>query len=207
MISLSGNEEGRMVYDIDQAKSLEFIHAANDYYFRANIYLDGTLEEDKSLMFVIDKSNIEFYNTFANFFNSIKAISLKLKTGESEINIPQYPFLGEMESRKPYDINELYDEEKNRIKWLSEAGNSEFNLNADTVMFIEGYDTEFRIIFINDELCKINERYPRNVCVCNSGSESKIFLALCWAFDQDLRRLPITISNGDAQKVLRKSQK
>ena len=206
MISLSEIEQGRIIYDFIQCKSLEFVYGGNtDYYFRIQIYAGGKITKDKSLTFVIDKSNIDFYNTFANFFNSVKTATLAFKAGKRKINIPHYPALFEVSYPSEYDINELYDEESNTIKWKSEEGNREVNLNADTIMFIEGSDNEFRIIFKNDELFKINERMPRNVCVCNSGSNSSIFPVLSWAFDQELRKLPIVINKEEAHtKILKK---
>jgi hypothetical protein len=201
MVFLTSVEEGFVVYDFNQSKSLSFIYGGNtDCYIKADIYSEGTLEEDKSLMFVIDKSNNEFYNAFNNFFKTIEKIVLELKTGQRSVYFP--PFKREIECHNWYDINELYDEEKKQIRWSSEAGSGP---NKDTIMIIEGYNGGYKIVFKNDEIIKYNDRYPRNVCICNSGSKSDIFPYLYWDFFQKLKELPVTMSYSEAEtKILRK---
>lgn len=194
--------KGIVAYDYEQGKSLEFIYGGNlDYYVVANIYPSGMLESDRSLMFVLDKSNIELYNAFNWFFDNVKDISLRLKSGNNQIYLP--PSFDQATScYNSYDKNELYNAEQNQIQWQSEAG---AGLNRDTIMYVKGNNDKFNFTFVNDELCQVNERYQRIVCICNSGSRSFIFPYLFSFLFSQLKQLPTTTSYEEAEtKILRK---
>jgi len=142
MVNLSKEDKGFIIYDFEKFKSLELIYGGTtDLNFRTEIFQGGELEKDQSIMFVIDKENIELYNVVSKFFNSIKTYILKNKSREKENKFPTYPFLWEIECQKhSYDVEELYEEDNNQIKWKSEAGNSFLNINADTIMYIKECD-------------------------------------------------------------------
>ena len=204
MIHIIKSDSGFDIYDFDQYKSVSFIYGGNLVYFvSAEIYSSGVLLSDLNLSFDIDTSNMGVYSCIKNLFDSVKRINLELRSGKKKICYP--PYLNGTICHNPYDTNEIYDVDRNMVVWASEAGNSMMNLDAMTIMTIEEKEDKYRLCFINEKLAKINARYPRSVCICNSGSRSDIFPSLFWTFYNDLKKIPETINENEiAIKQLRR---
>ncbi|HOZ88995.1 MAG TPA: hypothetical protein PK737_02040 [Bacilli bacterium] len=193
---------GVTAYDIEQGKTLSFIFGGNqDYHLMLEVTENGTLDEDDSLSFIIDLSHLELYNCFTELFNATKEITHNLQTGHRNIILP--PFTGKITCDNYFDINDLFDQNNNSIVWPSEMGSG---LNKDTVMYLKQVADKYIITFKNDELVSVNKRYPRNVCICNSGSRSFIFPYLYWAFFQKLNNISkISVPTNNEAKILRKN--
>ena len=200
MIQLIKEENGYSLYDLEKGKSISFIYAGNlDYYVVGRVYSNGSVETDKTLVFDIDKSNIEIYNVVGSLFDNVKRLNLELRSGKKRIAYP--PHSRGILSSNQYDKSKIYDPSLNAVIWPSEASSNPIDRNS--IMTIEEKEDVYRFRFINETLIKFNERYDRSVCICNSGSRSDMFPSLFWAFYNDLKKLPETKEKENI-KILKK---
>lgn len=178
----------------DNGKILSFLYGGNlDLYWIINS------EDDKS--FEITKENYSLYSLFEKLFDDIDSINFYR-------DIPPYiSTYSELEShceseendkrlfreKNAAHYNELYNKEKQEIKWYSD----ETNMKVSNYFIIKKLDEKFVIEFHTQEYIdgyspEFNNENSISVRICNSGSHHDPFNILFMMMFNEMKNIDNT---------------
>ncbi len=206
------SSESITMIDIKNHKRLDIIRVCNgDFGIFVYPLEKAKLEKDKSLSFVIDSNNLELYIAFWNLIQNVASIKEKFKKKE-DIYLLSFGYKLSYHNND-YDINELYDEKKDQIKWVAE--DREFldssDINFHKILYIKRKKGQIILNFQNHKLLEkqsqeeewkdIALKSVRSARISMNGSYTTVFNFVFVAFFNQLKKVPSNITMEQFKEI------